>query len=132
MMAVENRNEHKPWFDVTGLRHPNWMEVPDRGCPPDPLPRGLSEGCFRVSEQEGKLVHSLDTDLASPWKCLIWGTEDMWLPCAISPDIFGESILTRDAASKPSISHYLLRMWGPGFLLCVPCRHDGGYTDNAS
>ena len=54
-MAVENRNEHKPWFDVTGLRHPNWMEVPDRGCPPDPLPRGLSEGCFRVSEQEGKL-----------------------------------------------------------------------------
>ena len=53
MMAVENRNEHRPWFDVTGLKHPNWMEVPDRGCPPDPLPRGLSEGCFRVSEQEG-------------------------------------------------------------------------------
>lgn len=111
MMAVENRNEHKPWFDVTGLKHPNWMEVPDRGCPPEPLPRGLSEGCFRVSEQEGKLVHSLDTDLASPWKRLIWGTADMWLPCAISPDIFGESILTRDTTSKPSTSHYLLRTY---------------------
>ena len=110
-MAMENRNEHKTWFDVTGLKHPNWMEVPDRGCPPDPLPWGLSEGCFRVSEQEGKLDHSLDTDLASPWKRFIWGISDMWFPCAIYPDISGESILTRKAASKLSTPHYLLRTW---------------------
>lgn len=47
------------------------------------------------------LLHSLVTGLASPQKCLIWGIADMWFLCPISPDIFGENILTSGATSKP-------------------------------